>query len=73
MPGIPVFQRKVFQAYVIWEKKLTKHFLAHAIFTRTSDFLLSIQQKPHESVCDYTTRFNQVASEVSSLSEREFI
>lgn len=26
-------------------EKLTKHFLAHAIFTPTSDFLLSIRQK----------------------------
>lgn len=54
-------------------EKFTKHFLAHAIFTPISDFLLNICQKPHESVCDYTARFNQVAQGVLDISEREFV
>lgn len=54
-------------------EKFTKNFLAQAIFIPTSDFLFSVQQKPHEFVRDYTTQFNQVAEEIPDLSEKKFI
>lgn len=39
----------------------------------TSSFLLSIRQKPHKFVRDYTARFNIATQEIPDFSEKEFI